>query len=177
VSASREPLTFDAVSRYFSSTIVLMDAGAKKSAKSDGTHVFLIVWKAYRALLADAEASIGRTNLCGSDFRVLEALLHKGPLPVNIIGQMVELTTGSITTAIDRLESKWLVVRKHHPTDRRIRIVELTNKGRQLIEKAFAQHRVDMEKAVSNLSRAERGMLVDLLKRLGHRDGFRLSKS
>jgi MarR family transcriptional regulator, 2-MHQ and catechol-resistance regulon repressor len=154
-----------------------MDAGAKKSAKSDGTHVFLIVWKAYRALLADAEVSIERTNLCDSDFRVLEALLHKGPLPVNIIGQMVELTTGSITTAIDRLESKWLVVRKHHSTDRRIRIVELTSKGRQLIEKAFAQHEIDMEKAVSNLSRAERGMLVDLLKRLGDREGFTLSKS
>lgn len=154
-----------------------MDVGAKKSSKSDGTHVFLIVWKTYNALLADAEASIKRINLCDSDFRVLEALLHKGPLPVNIIGHMVDLTTGSITTAIDRLESKWFVVRKHHPTDRRIRIVELTNKGRQLIEKAFAKHKVDMEKAVSNLSRAERGMLVDLLKRLGDRDGFTLSKS
>jgi len=149
-----------------------MPVEAKKTSKSDGTHVFLVVWKAYRSLLADAEASIKRINLCDSDFRVLEALLRNGPLPVNIIGQMVDLTTGSITSAIDRLESKWLVVRKHHPTDRRIRIVELTTKGRQLIERAFEQHRVDMEKAVSNLSRAERGMLVDLLKRLGHRDGF-----
>ena len=89
---------------------------------------------------------------------------------MNVIGQMVDLTTGSITSAIDRLESKWLVIRKHHPTDRRIRIVELTTKGRQLIQKAFAQHKVDMEKAVSNLSRAERGILVDLLKRLNHRE-------
>jgi MarR family transcriptional regulator, 2-MHQ and catechol-resistance regulon repressor len=146
-----------------------VDVATKKTAKSDGTHVFLVVWKAYRSLLADAEASIKRINLCDSDFRVLEALLHKGPLPINIIGQMVDLTTGSITTAIDRLESKWLVVRTHHPTDRRIRVVELTTKGRQLIEKAFAQHKVDMEKAVSNLSRLERGMLVDLLKRLSGR--------
>lgn len=114
-------------------------------------------WKAYRALLADAEASIKRINLCASDFCVLEALLHQGPLPVNFIGQTVDLTTGSIASAIDRLESKWLVVRKHHLTDRRIRIVELTTKGGQLIEKAFAQHRVDMEKAVSSLSRAEQG--------------------
>jgi MarR family transcriptional regulator, 2-MHQ and catechol-resistance regulon repressor len=144
--------------------------GEERKTKSDGTHVFLIVWKAYRALLADAQASIKRINLCDSDFRVLEALLHKGPLPVNIIGQMVDLTTGSITSAVDRLESKWLVVRKHHPTDRRIRVVELTSKGRQLIERAFGQHRIDMEKAVSNLSRAERGLLVDLLKRLGDRD-------
>ena len=83
---------------------------------------------------------------------------------------MVELTTGSITSAVDRLERKWLVVRKHHATDRRIRIVELTTQGRQLIAKAFTQHQLDMERAVSNLSRAERGMLVDLLKRLGDRD-------
>jgi MarR family transcriptional regulator, 2-MHQ and catechol-resistance regulon repressor len=143
-------------------------------SKSDGTHVFLVVWKAYRALFADAQASIKRINLCDSDFRVLEALLHKGPLPVNIIGQMVDLTTGSITSAVDRLESRWLVVRKHHPTDRRIRIVELTTKGRHLIEKAFAQHQIDMEKAVSSLSGAERGLLVDLLKRLGDRDELRL---
>jgi MarR family transcriptional regulator, 2-MHQ and catechol-resistance regulon repressor len=158
-------------SRLFSLYNPLMAEGAKRKAKSDGTHVFLVLWKAYRALLADAEASIKRINLCDSDFRVLEALLHKGPLPVNIIGQMVELTTGSITSAVDRLERKWLVVRKRHATDRRIRIVELTTKGRQLIEKAFSAHEVDMEKAASNLSRAERGMLVDLLKRLGDRDG------
>ena len=150
-----------------------MDRAGIKS-KSDGTHVFLVIWKAYRALFVDAQASIKRINLCDSDFRVLEALLHKGPLPVNIIGQMVDLTTGSITSAVDRLESKWLVVRKHHPTDRRIRIVELTTKGRHLIEKAFAQHRIDMEKAVSSLSRAERGLLVDLLKRLGDRDELSL---
>jgi MarR family transcriptional regulator, 2-MHQ and catechol-resistance regulon repressor len=158
-------------SRFFSLYNRGMEEEAKKRAKSDGTRVFLVLWKAYRALQTDAEASIKRINLCDSDFRVLEALLHKGPLPVNIIGQMVELTTGSITSAIDRLERKWLVVRKHHAVDRRIRIVELTTKGRQLIEKAFAQHEVDMERAVSNLSRAERGMLVDLLKRLGDRDG------
>jgi MarR family transcriptional regulator, 2-MHQ and catechol-resistance regulon repressor len=149
-----------------------MGVETKNKSKSDGTHVFLVVWKTYRALLAEAQASIKRINLCDSDFRVLEALLHKGPLPVNFIGQMVDLTTGSITSAIDRLESKWLVVRKHHPTDRRIRVVELTTKGRQLIKKAFAQHKVDMETAASNLSRAERVMLVDLLKRLGDRDQF-----
>jgi MarR family transcriptional regulator, 2-MHQ and catechol-resistance regulon repressor len=74
---------------------------------------------------------------------------------------MAELTTGSITSPVDRLERKGLVVRKKHATDRRIRIVELASKGRQLIKKAFAQHQIDMEKAVSNLSRAERGMLVD----------------
>jgi MarR family transcriptional regulator, 2-MHQ and catechol-resistance regulon repressor len=134
---------------------------------AEGTHVFLIVWKTYRALLARADASVKRINLCDSDFRVLEALLHKGPLPVNVIGKKVDLTTGSITSAIDRLQEKRLVVRKNHPDDRRIRVVELTTKGRRLIEKAYAQHKLDMEKAVRGLSREERVVLVNLLKRLG----------
>lgn len=132
-----------------------------------GTHVFLVVWKTYRALLARAEASIKRVNLCDSDFRVLEALLHKGPLPVNVIGHKVDLTTGSITTAIDRLEKKKLVVRTNHPDDRRLRVVELTSNGRRLIDKAFAQHQLDMEKAVRALSREELVLLINLLKRLG----------
>jgi MarR family transcriptional regulator, 2-MHQ and catechol-resistance regulon repressor len=147
-----------------------MGGEEKKAAKSDGTHVFQALWKAYRALLEQSDASKKRINLCDSDFRVLEALLHEGPLPVNIIGHKVDLTTGSITTAIDRLESKWLVVRKYHTADRRIRVVELTSKGTRLIEKGYGQYRIDMEKAVSNLSRAERGLLVDLLKRLAKSD-------
>ena len=57
--------------------------------------------------------------MCGSDFAVLEALLHKGPLPVNEIGKKILLTSGSITAAIDRLEDKEFVERRAHGTDRR----------------------------------------------------------
>ncbi len=140
---------------------------AQRILNTDGTHVFLVVWKTYRALLAKADASKKKVGLCDSDFRVLEALLHKGPLPVNVIGDKVELTTGSITTAVDRMEARWLVVRKRHPEDRRVRLVELTAKGRRLIEQAYDQHSVDMERAVKALSRQERAVLVALLKRLG----------
>lgn len=144
-----------------------MDRPKEAQDITEGTHVFLVIWKAYRALLFRAEASIKRLDLCDSDFRVLEAVLHKGPLPVNVIGRKVDLTTGSITSAVDRLEEKLLVVRKNHPEDRRIRVVELTAKGRRLIEKAYAQHKVDMERAVAGLSSEERRELVNLLKKLG----------
>ena len=52
-----------------------------------GVHVFLVLWKAARAVEAYAEKSVLELELCGSDFAVLEALLHKGPLPVNEIGK------------------------------------------------------------------------------------------
>jgi MarR family 2-MHQ and catechol resistance regulon transcriptional repressor len=144
-----------------------MPARGSASQETDATHVFLILWKTYREMLARADLSNKISGLGDSDFRVLEALLHKGPLPVNVIGEKVELTTGSITTAVDRMEAKLLVVRKSHPQDRRVRLVELTTKGRRLIEKAYAQHSIDMEKAMSALSRQDRGQLIELLKRLG----------
>jgi len=134
--------------------------------KPNANDVFSALWNAYRTVLAKADESMKNLGLGESDFRVLEALLHAGPLPVNVIGEKVKLTTGSITTAVDRMEARWLVARKNHPEDRRIRLVELTAKGRRLIERAYSQHSIDMEKAISVLSREERGILVELLGRL-----------
>src|SRR2546423_9582582 len=100
---------------------------------STGVHVWLIFMKAFQALFPHAEESIKRTDLGDSDFRVLEALLHKGPLPVNTIGPKVWLTPGSISVAVDRLVKKVLVSRKDHPDDRPVRPGGLTPKGRALI--------------------------------------------
>jgi MarR family transcriptional regulator, 2-MHQ and catechol-resistance regulon repressor len=134
--------------------------------RSEGTCVFQALWKTYRTLLAIADENKKKAGLGDSDYRVLEALLQNGSLPVNTIGEMIDLTTGSITTAVDRMESKWLVARRNHPDDRRVRIVELTAKGRRLVEKAHAQYSSAMEDAVSVLSREDRLALIDLLQRL-----------
>src|SRR5712672_191068 len=131
-----------------------------------GVHVFLVLWKAARAAQGYAEESISELEMCGSDFAVLEALLHKGPLPVNEIGKKVLLTSGSITVAVDRLETKGLVERRAHGTDRRTRVVHLTKSGRRLITRAYADHAADMEKLASaSLTRVERKTLIRLLKK------------
>jgi MarR family 2-MHQ and catechol resistance regulon transcriptional repressor len=123
--------------------------------------------KAYHALAARAEESLNlsETGLGDSDFRVLEALLSKGPLPVNTIGPKVWLTPGSISVAVDRLEKKKLVKRRT-TDDRRVRLVQLTAKGRELVAKTFERHAAAMEKATS-LSNEERLNLLELLKKLG----------
>ena len=130
-------------------------------------HVWLVLMKAFQALMPHAAKSIERTELGDSDFRVLEALLHKGPLPVNALGPKVWLTPGSISVAVDRLVKKGLVSRKDHPGDRRIRQVELTAKGRALITRGFREHAAAMETVVSGLSKKERLTLLRLLKKLG----------
>jgi MarR family 2-MHQ and catechol resistance regulon transcriptional repressor len=134
-----------------------------------GVHAFLVLWKAARAVESYAQKSITSSDMGGSDFAVLEALLHKGPLPVNTIGKKVLLTSGSITVAVDRLEQKGLVERRAHGTDRRARIVHLTKEGRKLITRAYAQHAADLEQLVSaSLTAAERATLIRLLKKIGY---------
>ena len=134
-----------------------------------GVHVFLVLWKAARAVEAYAERSITDLAIGGSDFAVLEALLHKGPLPVNEIGKKVLLTSGSITVAVDRLEKKGLVERRAHGTDLRARIVHLTREGRKLITRIYGEHASDMERlAAASLTKAERKTLISLLKKIGY---------
>jgi MarR family transcriptional regulator, 2-MHQ and catechol-resistance regulon repressor len=146
-------------------------SGRKLESLTGGTgvHVFLVLWKAARAAQAYAEKSVSQLEMCGSDFAVLEALLHKGPLPVNEIGKKVLLTSGSITVAVDRLETKGLVERRAHGTDRRARIVHLTKEGRKLISRVYADHAADMERLASaSLTRVERKTLIRLLKKIGY---------
>jgi MarR family 2-MHQ and catechol resistance regulon transcriptional repressor len=143
-----------------------------------GVHVFLVLWKAARAVEAYAEKSILELELCGSDFAVLEALLHKGPLPINEIGRKVLLTSGSITVAVDRLETRGFVERRAHGTDRRARIVHMTKQGKKVITGAYAGHAADMERLVSaSLTRAERKTLIRLLKKIGYEASGTLEQS
>ncbi len=141
--------------------------GTRQRPDCTGVHVWLVLMKTFQALAAHAGKSIKRTELGDSDFRVLEALLHKGPLPVNTVGPKVWLTPGSISVAVDRLVKKGLVSRKDQADDRRVRQVELTPKGRALIIRGFREHAGAMEDAVNVLSKTERLTLLRLLKKLG----------
>src|SRR6266567_3456140 len=118
-------------------------------------HVWLVTMKAMCALTRYAAAGIEETGLGLSDFGVLEVLLHKGPLPVNTIGPIVDLTPGSISIAVDRLVAKGLVSRVESAKDRRVRMVALTPRGKDLIVPAFRKHSGQMKRVFSELSPEE----------------------
>ena len=146
--------------------------------KLQGTdHVWLVMLKAMRALTKYATAGIQETGLGLSDFGVLELLLHKGPLPVNTIGPLVDLTPGSISIAIDRLVAKDLVSRIESAEDRRVRIVALTPRGHDLIVSAFRKHSLQMKKVFSDLSAEELRSLEVALKQLGKRAAALIEES
>src|ERR1700682_5027275 len=96
--------------------------------------LWIVLAKGYRALAVSAGRSMADLGLCLTDFMVLEALLHKGPLTISEIQAKVLLASGSMTAAVDRVESLGLLVRKTTPKDRRARVLELTPTGRRLIQ-------------------------------------------
>lgn len=140
-------------------------------------HVWLVMMKAMRTLTRYAASGIEETGLGLSDFGVLEILLHKGPLPVNTIGPIVDLTPGSISIAVDRLVAKGLVSRLESANDRRVRIVALTPRGKDLIAGAFRKHSAQMKRIFSELSPEELRGLEVALKRVGKRAAALMEES
>ena len=166
----REPANHYIDIKIIDDCILTRDSSIFMAKDIPGTdHLWLVMMKAMRALTRYAAAGIEETGLGLSDFAVLEVLLHKGPLPVNTIGPIVDLTPGSISVAVDRLVAKGLVNRVESTQDRRIRIVALTPRGKDLIVTAFRKHSGQMKRVFSELSPEELRGLEVALKKAGKR--------
>jgi MarR family 2-MHQ and catechol resistance regulon transcriptional repressor len=139
----------------------------EKSDRISGTQLWLVLIKAYHSLLGFTEHTLKDSGLGDSEFRILEAVLHKGPMPVNTIGPKVFLTPGSISVAVDRLLKRGLVTRTNSTEDRRIRVVDLTTSGRRLIEQVFAAHARQVDRLAGVLSPKERRQVARGLKAFG----------
>ena len=132
-------------------------------------HIRLVLWKAAKAIEKVDRASIAGSGLQLSEFTIMEALKHKGPLTITAIGEKVLLTSGSMTAAIDRLEAKGYVHRRRDAADGRRFLVHLTDVGRSVIDQAYAKHTANLERVAEALTPPERETLVRLLKTVGQR--------
>jgi MarR family 2-MHQ and catechol resistance regulon transcriptional repressor len=132
-----------------------------------GSHIRLVLGRAAKAIERVDRTSIAGMGLNFSDFAILEALLHKGPLPINRIGEKVLLTSGSMTAAAKRLMERGLVKRIRDASDGRCFHLHLTAEGRRLIEAAYAVHASNLERLAAVLGPEERTDLVRLLKKIG----------
>jgi len=134
----------------------------------NAAYLFLILWKAWRAVeLVDRRSIQGLGIGCFSDFILMEALLHKGPQNVSELGARIGLTSGSVTTAVQRLEKRGWVEREASPTDGRSSVISLSDSGCEVITVAFASHTEQLARVFAPLDRTERETLVRLLKKVG----------
>ena len=132
-----------------------------------GAHLRLLFGKANKAVEKLDRQSIAHTGLNTTDFSILEALLHKGPLTINSIGEKILLTSGSMTTAVDRLQKRNLVERVRDPADGRRFYLYLTKAGLKLIRSAYRNHSENLAAIFACLADEEREELARLLKKVG----------
>ena len=98
-----------------------------------------------------------------------DVLLDKGPMPINALGPKVDLNVGSVSVAVERLHKKGLVSRVESASDRRVRTVSLTEKGRRVFDPIFRRHAVLIESAFQDVSAAEQRLVEEALERIARR--------
>ncbi len=128
--------------------------------------VWIALAHCYRRMSSLIEQSFAESGLSLTDFMMLEAILHKGPMTITEIQASALLATGSMTAAVDRLESKGLIARTFSKSDRRARVLELTEEGRDVILPAFEKHSANLKLWMSALSVDERAQTFGNLRRL-----------
>jgi MarR family 2-MHQ and catechol resistance regulon transcriptional repressor len=141
----------------------------ERKKRPEALHAWLIMLKAWQSMSRYASPALLEEGLGESDFRVLEVLLHKGPMPVNAIGPKVYLNPGSVSVAVDRLYKKGFVSRVECSEDRRVRTVSLTEKGRQMFVPLFRRHTALIKRAFQDVSLEELQRLELVLKKIGKR--------
>ncbi|QMV20390.1 MarR family transcriptional regulator [Granulicella sp. 5B5] len=141
----------------------------KPGDKSDTTSaaLWVVLARAYRSMQTFVEHSIAALGIGLSDFMILEALLHKGPMTMSALCNAVLITNASMTSAIDRLEEKHYVERTASKEDRRIRLAQLTPEGATLIKRLFPRHLKDLDEVMKDIPAAERAELRRGLKTIG----------
>jgi MarR family transcriptional regulator, 2-MHQ and catechol-resistance regulon repressor len=129
---------------------------------------------AYARLMRSANAArshasrqLSATGLTLTQFAVLEALYHLGPMSLSDIAQKILTTGGNLTMVVGNLEKQGLAHRQKSPEDRRVLVVALAVKGKALIRKLFPEHSAAIGEFMSALSPAEQELLGGLCRKLG----------
>ncbi len=129
---------------------------------------------AYVALMRAAESVTSRTTgsmtdagLTLSQFGVLEAIYHLGPLCQRALAEKILKSTGNIVVVVDNLERQSLVLRRRDREDRRYVTVHLTAKGRRLVGKVFPKVLKDIVREMAAVKGEEQVALYKLCRKLG----------
>ena len=139
-----------------------LDAG---EARALNTYVKLM--RATESVTARAHRQLSSFGLTISQFGVLEALYHLGPMSQSEIGRKILRSSGNMTMVIDNLEKRNLVRRERNRADRRFFIIHLTDDGKKLISSIFPSHAAEIARALDVLTPAEQQTLGRLCKKLG----------
>jgi MarR family 2-MHQ and catechol resistance regulon transcriptional repressor len=138
-----------------------------KKEEVDTLNAFIKLMRATESINNRLNRYLTDNDLTVSQFGVLEALHHLGPLNQRALGQKLLKSGGNITMVIDNLEKRGHVVRKGDPDDRRAVLIHLTKSGQEFISSFFPSHLERIIEEFSVLSRKEKVELERICKKLG----------
>lgn len=129
--------------------------------------LFVVLSRALQSVKKRIEEDIKTLGLNPTEFAVLELIYNKGEQPIQKIGEKVLIASSSITYVVDKLEKKDLLKRVPCPTDRRIIYASITEKGKELMDEVFPQHKKAINEILSGVNLEEKELLIEKLKKLG----------
>ena len=133
---------------------------------------YVKLMRAANSARAYASQSLSDANLTLTQFAVLEALYHLGPMSLSDIARKVLTTGGNLTMVVGNLEKLGLARRQGCPEDKRVLIVALTAKGKTLLRDIFPRHAAAIVQFVNVLGPEEQERLGDLCRKLGKQPKF-----
>jgi len=128
---------------------------------------FIKLMRAASSVSSAVHRHLARERLTESQFAVLEALHHLGPMSQKTLSRKILKSGANITTVVDNLESRGLAERKRDSSDRRVVFVHLTAQGREVIERLFPIHAKKIAEAMGKLDIREQHVLGALCRKLG----------
>ena len=138
-----------------------------ETGESRALKTYVKLMRAAESITTRVHKHLSTVGLTVSQFGVLEAIYHLGPLSQKDLGRKILRSSGNITMVIDNLEKRRLVRRKRDPSDRRSFIVHLTGEGQKLIRKIFPSHAALITVELSVLDATDQVMLGNLCKKVG----------
>ncbi len=139
--------------------------GSKKEINSLNSYIKLK--RAAEAVSSRINASLGKKGLTESQFGILEALYHLGPLSQKELGDKLFKSGGNITLVVDNLEKQELVKRERGKPDRRYFKIHLTDKGTNLVKEIFPTQLNLIIEEMSVLSEKEHLQFQEFCKKIG----------
>jgi MarR family transcriptional regulator, 2-MHQ and catechol-resistance regulon repressor len=139
--------------------------------------VYVKLMRAAGAVTARVHRGLSAEGVSISQFGVLEALLHRGPLAQCELGRKILKSSGNVTVVVDHLVQRGLVARERDAFDRRRVAVSLTAAGRKLIARLFPRHAGEVCAALAVLTVREQQQLARLCRKLGLANAAALAES
>ncbi len=139
--------------------------GSPREKRALDAYIKLI--RAGNTVSTESSRRLSEHGLTGSQFAVLEALYHLGPMCLRELAGKILRTAGNLTMVLDNLEKRGLAKRIAGEKDRRYITAEITPRGRELISRVFPEHAARISEAMDRLTPREQEQLAALCRKLG----------